>query len=130
MDHPDESAEFLLGEATGDIALGDLEAAEEKLRRCIEAAPLFFDGWHALAMVSMKLGNFQAAIKAGLRAVDLRPEDQLAWSSLSLFYVRNGQIPEAEAAGAKARVLGWKSQLSKPQVFQDLPNPDSPPQRT
>jgi Flp pilus assembly protein TadD len=109
--HPSE-AELIFEDATGDIALGELEAAELKYRRCTELAPDFFEGWHAWGMVLMKLGRFPEAIAAGRIAVDLRPDDQLAWSSLSLFYVRNGQIPEAESAGAKARVLGWKGQLS------------------
>lgn len=103
--------EALFDEANGDLALGDLEEAARKYCLCTEASPEFFEGWHALGMVHMKLGRFGDAIVAGLRAVELRPKDQLAWSSLSLFYVRNGQIPEAEAAGAKARVLGWGDQL-------------------
>jgi tetratricopeptide (TPR) repeat protein len=107
--------EALFDEANGDLALGDLEEAARKYARCTESNSDFFEGWHALGMVNMKLGRFAEAISCGLRAVELRPKDQLAWSSLSLFYVRNGQIPEAEAAGAKARVLGWGSQL-KPKV--------------
>ncbi len=91
--------------------MGALEEAASKYKQCTEAAPGYFEAWHALGMVNMKLGRFTDAIEAGLRAVELHPKDQLAWSSLSLFYVRNGQIPEAEAAGAKARVLGWGEQL-------------------
>ena len=108
--HPE--IERLFDEGTGAVALGDLEEALGHYQKCTELVPDFFEGWHALAMVRMKLGLFPDAIAAGLRAVELRPEDQLAWSSLSLFYVRNGQIPEAESAGAKARVLGWKGQLA------------------
>ena len=107
----DAVLEELFDEANGDLALGELEAAAEKYKRCTELSPEFFEGWHALGMAQMKLGHFKEAIQAGLRSVELRPKDQLAWSSLSLFYVRDGQIPEAEAAGAKARVLGWGQQL-------------------
>ena len=103
--------EALFDDATGDLALGALEEAAGKYKQCAETAPDYFEAWHALGMVNMKLGRFSEAIEAGLRAVELHPKDQLAWSSLSLFYVRNGQIPEAEAAGAKARVLGWGDQL-------------------
>jgi tetratricopeptide (TPR) repeat protein len=103
--------EALFDDANGDLALGSLEDAVSKYKQCTEAAPDYFEAWHALGMVNMKLGRFNDAIEAGLRAVELHPKDQLAWSSLSLFYVRNGQIPEAEAAGAKARVLGWGEQL-------------------
>ena len=104
----------LFDDANGDLALGDLDAAVEKYRRCTELDPAFFDGWHALGMALMKLGRYSEAIAAGLRTVELRPNDQLAWSSLSLFYVRNNQIPEAEAAGAKAKILSWGGKIKKP----------------
>jgi tetratricopeptide (TPR) repeat protein len=105
--------EELFDDANGDLALGELEAAVEKYRRCTELDPEFFDGWHALGMALMKLGRYPEAIEAGLRTVELRPNDQLAWSSLSLFYVRTNQVPEAEAAGTKARILGWGGKVKK-----------------
>ncbi len=103
----------LFDEASGDIAVGELEAAVEKYRHCTELAPAFFDGWHALGMALMKTGSFPEAIEAGLRATQLRPNDQLAWSSLSMFYVRNHQIAEAESAGVKARILSWGGKIAK-----------------
>jgi Flp pilus assembly protein TadD len=103
----------LFDDANGDLALGELEAAVEKYRRCTELDPAFFDGWHALGMALMKVGRFPEAIEAGLKTVELHPNDQLAWSSLSLFYVRNGQIQEAEAAGAKAKILSWGGKIKK-----------------
>jgi tetratricopeptide (TPR) repeat protein len=106
--------EELFDDANGDLALGELEIAVEKYRKCTELDPEFFDGWHALGMALMKLGRYPEAIAAGLRTVELHPNDQLAWSSLSLFYVRDGQIPEAEAAGAKARILSWGGKIKKP----------------
>lgn len=109
---PDQArAEEIFEEATGDIALGDLEAAIAKYRECVRLAPDYFDAWHALGMALMKAGRFPEAVEAGLRAVALNPNDQLAWSSLSIFHVKNGQIPEAEAAGAKARILSWGGKL-------------------
>lgn len=105
--------EALFDDANGDLALGDLEAAVEKYRRCVELDSQFFDGWHALGMALMKIGRYPEAIEAAKVTVDLRPNDQLAWSSLSLCYVRNGQIPEAEAAGAKARIISWGGKVKK-----------------
>ena len=107
MDEIPASVGDLFDDANGDLAVGDLPAAIEKYRRCVELAPDFFDGWHALAMALMKNGKYPEAIDAGKKAVELRPNDQLAWSSLSLSYVRNNQIKEAEAAGVKARILSW-----------------------
>jgi tetratricopeptide (TPR) repeat protein len=102
----------IFDDANGDLAVGDLESAVEKYRRCVEIDPEFFDGWHALGMAQMKLGHFPEAIEAGKKAVDLRPNDQIGWTSLSLFYNRAGNIKEAEAAGAKAKVLSWGGKIA------------------
>jgi tetratricopeptide (TPR) repeat protein len=115
----DPRVEEIFDEATGDIALGELDAAVEKYRSCVEIEPDFFDGWHALGMALMKSGRPAEAIEAGLKAVDLRPNDQLAWSSLSLFYVRNHQIAEAEAAGVKARIISWGGKVKKEEPAQN-----------
>ncbi len=112
MSDPVQAAE-IFEDATGDIALGDLDAAVAKYRDCVRLDPGFFDAWHALGMALMKSGHYPEAIEAGLKAVELNPNDQLAWSSLSLFYVRNGQIPEAEAAGGKAKVLSWGGKIRR-----------------
>lgn len=114
--------EELLDDASGDIAVGDLEAAIAKYRECVAQQPDFFDGWHALGMALMKDGQIPEAIEAGLKATELRPNDQLAWSSLSLFYVQNHQIKEAEAAGVKARILSWGGKIAK----EDGPPPPAP----
>ncbi len=115
-----EAVEAIFDDANGDLALGELDAAVAKYRRCVELQPGFFDGWHALGMALMKVGKPTEAIEAGLRATQLRPDDGLAWSSLSLFYVRNGQIAEAEKAGANARILSWGGKLS---AFSPPPAP-------
>src|ERR1041384_3166329 len=91
----------IFDDANGDLAIGELESAVEKYRRCVELDPAFFDGWHALGMALMKIGRVPEAIEAGKKATELRPNDQIAWTSLSLFYNRAGDIKEAEAAGAK-----------------------------
>jgi Flp pilus assembly protein TadD len=102
----------IFDDANGDLAVGELESAVEKYRRCVEMDPQFFDGWHALGMALMKLGHFSEAIEAGKKAVGLRPNDQIGWTSLSLFYNRAGNIKEAEAAGAKAKVLSWGGKIA------------------
>ena len=105
--------EELFDDANGDLAIGELDVAVEKYRRCVELDPEFFDGWHALGMALMKTGRFPEAIAAGKKATDLRPNDQIAWTSLSLFYNRNGDIKEAEAAGTKAKILSWGGKIAK-----------------
>ena len=111
MEDIPQEIEELFDDANGDLAVGELSDAIAKYRQCVENAPGFFDGWHALGMALMKNGSYPEAIEAGKKAVELRPNDQLAWSSLSLFYVRNNQIKEAEAAGAKARILSWGGKI-------------------
>lgn len=115
----------LFDEASGDLAVGELEAAVEKYRQSTEIDPDFFDAWHALGMALMKIGQPAEAIQAGLRSVALRPNDQLAWSSLSLFYVRNGDIKEAEAAGLKAKVISWGGDVTKMQLSDPPTNTES-----
>lgn len=95
----------LFDDANGDLAVGDLEAAVVKYRRCVELDPAFFDGWHALAMTLMKTGKLKEAIGAGLQATTLQPNDLLAWTALSQMYVQDGQIGEAEEAKGNARIL-------------------------
>jgi tetratricopeptide (TPR) repeat protein len=112
MPEPSEIEE-LFDDANGDLAVGELELAVEKYRRCVGIAPDFFDGWHALGMALMKLGRFDEAIAAGKKTVELRPNDQIAWTSLSLFHHRAGHIAEAEAAGAKARIISWGGKVQK-----------------
>ena len=105
--------EDLFDDANGDLAIGEMEDAVVKYRRCVELDPEFFDGWHALGMALMKTGRFPEAIEAGRKATELRPNDQIAWTSLSLFYNRNGDIKEAEAAGTKAKILSWGGKIAK-----------------
>ena len=102
-----ESVDEIFDDANGDLAVGELEEAVEKYRRCVALDPQFFDGWHALGMALMKLGRFTEAIEAGKKTVELQPNDHIGWTSLSLFYNRNGDIKEAEAAGTKAKILSW-----------------------
>jgi tetratricopeptide (TPR) repeat protein len=109
----EKAVDEIFDDANGDLAVGNLETAAEKYRRCVGMDPEFFDGWHALGMALMKLGRFAEAIEAGEKAVELRPNDQIAWTSLSLFYNRAGNIKEAEAAGAKAKILSWGGKVAR-----------------
>jgi len=103
----------LFDDASGDLAIGDIAAAVEKYRACVELDPQFFDGWHSLGMALMKVGDLKAAIGAALMATQLEPNDLLAWTSLSQMYMKDGQIKEAEAAKSNAAVLGLGGKISK-----------------
>jgi Flp pilus assembly protein TadD len=95
----------LYDDASGWVAIGEIEEAVILYRRTVEMDPKFFDGWHALGMALLKAGQTREAIGAGLMATTLAPNDLLAWTALSQMYVKNGQIAEAEDAKGKARIL-------------------------
>ncbi|HSI62152.1 MAG TPA: tetratricopeptide repeat protein [Candidatus Saccharimonadia bacterium] len=95
----------LYDDASGLVAVGDMEEAVKLYRRSVELDPQFFDGWHALGMALMKSGSIKEAIGAGMMATTINPNDLLAWTALSQMYVKNGQIAEAEDAKGKARIL-------------------------
>ena len=108
-----EEAALLFDDASGDVAVGDLEAAVEKYRRCVQLDPAFFEGWHALGMALMRVGDLKGALGPALMATDLKPNDLLAWTALSQIYVKLGQIGEAETAKANARVLSLGGRIVK-----------------
>lgn len=108
-----QQVQDLFDDASGHIAVGELEEAVGLLRRCVELEPQFFDGWHALGMALMKTDQIKEAIGAGLMATTLRPNDLLAWTALSQMYVQDRQIAEAEDAKGKARILSLGGKVVK-----------------
>jgi predicted Zn-dependent protease len=100
-----KAIQSLFDQASGHVALGELEEAAVLYRRCIELDPDHFDGWHALSMVLLKTDQLKEALGASLQATTLRPNDLLAWTALSQIYVRLGDIANAEAAKANSRIL-------------------------
>ncbi|MDB6120701.1 MAG: nrfG [Verrucomicrobiaceae bacterium] len=105
MDLDNMTVEELYDEASGHVAMGELEEAVALYRRCVALDPKYADGWHALGMALLKIDQTKEAIGAGLMATTLRPNDLLAWTALSQMYVKAGQIAEAEDAKGKARIL-------------------------
>ena len=113
MADANEARDALFDDASGDLAIGDLESAIAHYRRCVELDPDFFDGWQALGMALMKTGDTKAAIGAGIKATTLEPNDLLAWTGLSQMYVQDGQIIEAEHAKGNARILSLGGKVVK-----------------
>ncbi|QTN32277.1 hypothetical protein HZ994_08020 [Akkermansiaceae bacterium] len=92
-------------DASGHLALGELEEAAALYRKCVGIDPTHFDSWHALSMALLKTEKLKEALGASLQATSLQPNDLLAWTALSQIYVRLGDIPNAEAAKANSRIL-------------------------
>jgi cytochrome c-type biogenesis protein CcmH/NrfG len=110
---PDE-VQNLIDEATFDFAMGEAEAAVDKLRRAVAAAPDASAGWHALAEVTLSLRRMDEALAAAERAQALAPHDQLANATLSRIWMERGEKAKAEHFGAQARMQSWKEELKQP----------------
>ncbi len=102
---PPLSLDELLDEASGALAVGELESAADFFRRATVVDPASFDAWHGLGMVLMRHGDLKPALGAALMATDLRPNDLLGWTALSQIHVKMGHIAEAETAKGNARIL-------------------------
>ena len=103
----------LLDDASGALAIGELEEAANCFRRAAELDPACFDAWHGLGMVLMRAGEMKSALGAAMMATDLRPNDLLAWTSLSQIHVKMGNIAEAESAKGNARILSLGGRIVK-----------------
>lgn len=100
-----EAIQEIYDEASGHLALGELDEAAALYRKCVELDPTHFDSWHALSMALLKTGHLKEALGASLQATSLQPNDLLVWTALSQIYVRLADIPNAEAAKANSRIL-------------------------
>jgi tetratricopeptide (TPR) repeat protein len=113
---PRQAAEDHYYAALDLFAGGQAEAAIAEYQKSIAADPTFTEAMHGLARALQDLNRLDEAIAVASRIAELDAEDVLAHTSLSLLYQKKGMIPEAEAEGNKARILGWKQQLRKPQA--------------
>jgi tetratricopeptide (TPR) repeat protein len=109
-----DELQTLIEDATADYALGDSEAALEKLGRATTAAPDSFEAWHALAEVNFSLRHLDDALAAGERAHALRPADLFINTTLSRIWMERGDKARAEHFGAQAKIQSWKEQLKNP----------------
>ena len=66
-------------DATGDIALGELDAAIAKYQYCVRLDPEYFDAWHALGMALMKADRFPEAIDALIECFDAKFDGKGDW---------------------------------------------------
>lgn len=112
-DEAEQRAVDLIDDASGCLAIGDLEGAAGLFREATALAPGNFDAWHGLGMVLLRNEDLKGALGAALMATDLRPNDLLAWTSLSQIHVRMGNIAEAEAAKANARILSLGGRVKR-----------------
>lgn len=115
---PDE-LQSLIEDATADYALGETDAALEKLARATLAAPQSFEAWHALAEVNFSVRKLDAALAAAEKAHALSPGDLFINTTLSRIWMERGDKARAEHFGAQAKIQSWKDQLKNPGAAQD-----------
>ncbi len=123
---PGASLQDQYDDAMFDYSTGAFDSALRKLAAILDADPLHFDAQLALAMCWYRKGNFPSAIAEGHKAERLRPNEQLVHTNLSLFYMKSGDKTTAEHHGLKARIAGWKQDMSAPPPAHpsDVPEPE------
>ena len=109
-----DDLQTLIEDATADYALGDSDAALEKLGRATTAAPDSFEAWHALSEVNFSLRRLDEALAAAEHAHALRPGDLFINTTLSRIWMERGDKARAEHFGAQAKIQSWKEQLKNP----------------
>lgn len=102
-------------EAMYDFAMGETDAAIEKLQGILAEDPSYFDALLALGGAYFAKGDFQRAIEEGHRAEKMRPHEQLVHTNLSRAYMKIGDKKTAEHHGLQARIAGWRGNMAKPE---------------
>ncbi|HEX2855505.1 MAG TPA: hypothetical protein VHO24_19880 [Opitutaceae bacterium] len=110
----EDELQTLIEDATADYALGESDAALEKLARATQTAPASFEAWHALAEVNFSLRRLDAALAAAEQAHRLRAGDLFINTTLSRIWMERGDKARAEHFGAQAKIGSWKDQLANP----------------
>ncbi|MCO4770546.1 MAG: hypothetical protein KDA24_11000 [Deltaproteobacteria bacterium] len=92
-------------------------AAVAKFKESAAADATYVDAYHGIARACFEAREdddslLDEAIAAALKIVELTPGDVTGYSTLSQCYVWKGDKDTAEHWGNKARVAGWKDQLT------------------
>jgi tetratricopeptide (TPR) repeat protein len=108
-----QMAETLYHRALDLVADGDPSAAASQFRQVLAFDPNLLDAMHGLIRALQDSGDYDQAIAAATELIARDANDPLAHTSLSILYQHKGMIHEAEAEALKAKLLGWKLELSK-----------------
>jgi tetratricopeptide (TPR) repeat protein len=90
-----------------------LEDARRELELALAANPGHADSLEVLGVVFERLGELERAIEVTQRLIAVAPLSIMGHANLSRFFMLQGKIPEAEEMQGKARVLGWREQLTE-----------------
>jgi len=92
---------------------GDTADARARLEAILATEPDHCEALEILGMLLSEAGDNDAAIEVTKRLAELLPESIMAHANLSRFYMLMGDKDTAEEWQAKARVLGWKDEISR-----------------
>jgi Flp pilus assembly protein TadD len=106
-------AEQRYDEGIDALAADNFTTAISSFREAIKLDPTFLDARHGLIRALQDAGQFDEAITAAQQLAADDPDDVLAHTRLSILYQHKGMIAEAEAESARAKILGWKAELSQ-----------------
>ena len=95
------------------FSIGSDVEAESLLLEIVAQYPYSLDAQRALAEVSLALKKLDQAEDACRKALGISPDDLTSVVSLARILVQKGDKEGAEVASAKARLLGWKEELSE-----------------
>ncbi|MBL8898840.1 MAG: tetratricopeptide repeat protein [Planctomycetes bacterium] len=90
-----------------------LDEAQRELELALAANPGHADSLEVLGVVFERKGELDRAIEITRRLVEVAPLSIMGHANLSRFFMLQGRIPEAEEMQGKARVLGWREQLTE-----------------
>ncbi|MBK9385141.1 MAG: tetratricopeptide repeat protein [Planctomycetes bacterium] len=90
-----------------------LDEAQRELELALAANPGHADSLEVLGVVFERRGELERAIEVTRRLIEVAPLSIMGHANLSRFFMLQGRIPEAEEMQGKARVLGWREQLTE-----------------
>ena len=102
-----------IDDAIFSFSIGDEKNAKEILYKVLELDSENLDALRAVSEVLLSLNELKLAEKYCRRALEINSEDLTSTVSLARILVMKGDKEGAEVATAKARILGWKEELSR-----------------
>jgi tetratricopeptide (TPR) repeat protein len=92
---------------------GDTDGARARLEDILAVEPDHTEALEILGMLLSEAGDNDGAIEVTKHLAELLPQSIMAHANLSRFYMLMGDKDTAEEWQAKARVLGWKDEISR-----------------
>ena len=101
-----------IDDAIFNFSIGEEIEAKKILLDVLDKDSNNIDALRALSEVSLSLNELSCSERYCRRALEINSEDLTSMVSLARVLVKKGDKEGAEDASAKARILGWKEELS------------------